>query len=296
MPPGQRVPTLSAKPSPLPPLDPEADAQLLTSGELEVVGRLVDASNATLYAHLVTGSGPTAVVYKPRPGERPLRDFPDGTLHLREVAAYRLSELGGWHVVPTTVLREGPFGAGSVQRWVGPSPGEAVIVGAGVVDVVPVGEEPQGWLDVMRAVGSDGEDVTLCHADDSRLAAMAVFDVVANNADRKGGHVLDAGAGRLAGVDHGLTFHALPKLRTVLWGWAGRPLPEGQLAAVQRVVDALREGAGHELLAPLLTPEELTALEARATGLLETGVFPRPARLGAGHPVARVLTADRVIP
>ncbi len=224
------------------------------------------------------------MVYKPKPGERPLRDFPDGTLHLREVAAYRLSELGGWGVVPTTVLREGPFGPGSVQRWVGPSPGEPVVLGAGVVDVVQVGEEPEGWLEILQAVGSDGEDVTLCHADDERLVGMAVFDVLANNADRKGGHVLDAGSGRLAGVDHGLTFHALPKLRTVLWGWAGQPVPETQLAAVQQVLDALRDGLGHDLLAPLLRPDELTALERRAAELLETGRFPHPHGWGPDIP------------
>lgn len=249
-----------------------------------MVGRLVAASNATLYARVSTAGGQVGVVYKPRPGERPLRDFPDGTLHLREVAAYRLSELGGWHLVPTTVLRDGPFGTGSVQRWVGPPPGEDIDVGAGVVDVVPVGHEPEGWLDVLRAEDGMGEDVTLCHADDPRLAAMAVFDVLANNADRKGGHVLDAGGGRLAGVDHGLTFHVLPKLRTVLWGWAGEVVPDSLLAGVQQVGDALRDGSACDLLSPLLRPAELHALEERATDLLVHKRFPRPQGWGPDIP------------
>ena len=284
MPTGQRVSALNASLPLGPPLDPDADAELLSAGEIEVVGRLVDASNATLYARVSTKEGPVGAVYKPQPGERPLRDFPDGTLHLREVAAYRLSELGGWHLVPTTVLRDGPFGTGSVQRWVGPPPGEDIEIGAGVVDVVPAGQEPEGWLEVLRAEGGRGEDVTLCHADDPRLAAMAVFDVVANNADRKGGHVLDAGGGRLAGVDHGLTFHVLPKLRTVLWGWAGEIVPDAFLAGVQRVVDALHDGSGHELLSPLLRPEELDALEERATDLLVKKRFPRPRGWGPDIP------------
>ncbi len=241
------------------------------------MGRLADASNATLFATL--GPLEVPVVYKPAAGERPLWDFPRGTLHRREVATYLLDDALGLGVVPETVLRDGPFGIGSVQRWVGPLPGEPVEPGAGVVDVVEAGDldddgPRRGWKVVVEADDERGNEVVLCHADDDRLRAMAVLDTLANNADRKGGHVLDAGEGRLAGVDHGLTFHVERKLRTVLWGWSGEPVPDPLLAAVERVHAALADDLG-ERLGDLLDDDEVAALRRRCHVLLRTGLFPQ---------------------
>lgn len=248
----------------------------LLDGDLDVVGRLADASNATLFATL--GPDEVPVVYKPAAGERPLWDFPRASLHRREVATYVLDEALGFGLVPETVLRDGPFGVGSVQRWVGPLPGEPVEPGAGVVDVVRAGDlddgPRSGWKVVVEAYDERGDEVVLCHADDDRLAAMVVLDALANNADRKGGHVLDAGAGRLAGVDHGLTFHPERKLRTVLWGWSGDPVPDALLAAVERVHAGLADDLG-ERLRGLLDDDEVAAARRRCHLLLRTGLFPR---------------------
>ena len=271
LPAGERVPPLSTDPAPGP-----APASLL-EGDLDVVGRLADASNATLFATL--GPDEVPVVYKPAAGERPLWDFTRGSLHRREVATYLLDEALAFGLVPETVLREGPFGPGSVQRWVGPLPGEPVEPGAGVIDVVTAGDldeggPRQGWKVVVEAYDERGREVVLCHADDDRLAAMAVLDTLANNADRKGGHVLDAGEGRLAGVDHGLTFHTEHKLRTVLWGWSGEPVPDHLLAAVERVRADLVADLGARL-GELLDDDEPAALRRRCRVLLRTGLYPR---------------------
>ena len=275
------------------PPDPAAlasDLSLLSTGDIDVIGRLVDASNATLY---VTVTGPdrtVGAVYKPISGERPLWDFPDDTLSLREVAAYRLAAWSGLDVVPPTVLRDGPFGTGSVQLWIGPDPGSdepAAEPGAGVVDVVPAGEVPSGWLRVLDALGPRGQDVVLCHADDQRLAAMAVFDVLANNADRKGGHILADRVGhgrRVYGVDHGLTFHVETKLRTVLWGWAGTRVPDDLLAVADRVRGAVADGTVGDLLQGLLAEDELRALGRRAERLASSRRFPRPRGGGPAIP------------
>ena len=184
-------------------------------GDLEVIGRIATASNATLLVR--AGSGPDAelAVYKPVLGEQPLWDFPDGTLAAREVAAYEVSDVSGWDVVPRTVLREGPYGIGSVQRWVGPAPDAAgVLLGhepaAGLVQVCAPADAPDGWLVAFEGYDPDDDPVVLVHADDVRLARAAVFDAVVNNADRKAGHLLPDGEGAVLGVDHGLTFHADP--------------------------------------------------------------------------------------
>src|SRR5450755_847325 len=172
------------------PLDPADVLDLLCRGELQIRGRLVDASNATLYASVELDGVQGRCVYKPVTGERPLWDFPSRTLARREVAAYELSSAAGWDVVPPTVLRDGPYGQGSVQWWVGagevdvdgdPIGGEP---GAGLVDIVTPGQVPTGWLHVLRAESYEGSPVSLVHADDPGLARMAVFDVIANNADR----------------------------------------------------------------------------------------------------------------
>nr|WP_237728013.1 SCO1664 family protein [Cellulomonas sp. APG4] len=236
-------------------------------GELELVGRLTAASNATFLARI----GEVTVVYKPVLGERPLWDFPDGTLARREVATYAVSQALGWDVVPHTCLRDGPHGPGMVQRWQEPDPEQDP------VDVVPADESPsQGWRTVLEAADEEGRRVLLVHEDTPALRRMAVLDVLVNNADRKGGHVLPMAGGHRYGVDHGVTFHTEPKLRTVLWGWLGEELDDEELAGVRRVRDSLG-GALGETLAPLLSGDEVAALAARCERLLAAGRFPAPA-------------------
>ena len=248
----------------------------LRDGALAVEGRLVAASNATL---LCTIDAPETdsdrdpaermrCVYKPIAGERPLWDFPDGTLGRREVAAFLVSEAAGWHVVPPTVLRDGPFGPGMCQLWVDQD-------GTALVDVVRPDQVPAGWIQVFDGVDGAGEPVVLVHADDSRLRRMALFDVVVNNADRKGGHVLVDGAGAVLGVDHGVCFHAEQKLRTVLWGWVGRQLTVGERRTLNRLLAALDGELGVQL-GELLTAEEVHATAERVTELLRVGRFPHP--------------------
>jgi uncharacterized repeat protein (TIGR03843 family) len=257
-------------------LDAEQAVDLLTHGELEVAGRIVEASNATLLAHVAADGESATCVYKPVAGERPLWDFPRATLALREAAAYVVSEAAGFDVVPPTVLREGPFGPGSVQLWVDPVDEQAAELGAGLVDVVRPRAVPKGWLRVLDAYGGDGAPVVLVHADDPRLAVMAAFDAVVNNADRKAGHVLRGAGDRVLGVDHGLTFHAQPKLRTVLWGWAGSPLPEPVTELLVRLQQLLEDGPLPTALGDMLRASELTALRTRTAALLTTGCFPVP--------------------
>jgi len=203
-------------------------------------------------------------------GERPLWDFPDGTLAGREVAAYLVSAASGWDLVPPTVLRDGPFGAGACQLWIDePADAEPVL------GFVPADEVPAGWHAVVSARTPDGTRLVLAHSDDPRLARMAAYDAVVNNADRKGGHVLTAPGDRLFGVDHGVCFHTEDKLRTVLWGWAGAPLP----ADVVESLDGLRAALDGDLggrLAEHLTATEVAAVRHRLTRLAGTGRFPRP--------------------
>ena len=253
-------------------------------------GRLVDASNATLFAAVTLDGVEGACVYKPVAGERPLWDFPGGTLARREVAAYVVSAGLGWDVVPPTVLRDGPFGEGSVQWWIGSGgtdeDGDPLVPepGGGVVDIVPPEQVPTGWLQVLRAQSYEGATVSLVHADDPQLRRMAVFDAVANNADRKGGHILRDPGGALRGVDHGLTFNIEEKLRTVLWGWAGRRLPPDVLDVLVRFcADLTEEGRVHEQLRGLLTPAEIARTAVRVTRLAESGRYPRPG--ASRHPI-----------
>ena len=243
--------------------DPEVD---LDDGPLEVVGRIRVASNATFLGRI----GHVEVAYKPVAGERPLWDFPDGTLANREVAAYLVSEAFGWDVVPRTWLRDGPLGPGMVQLWQERDPDQDP------VDVVPTREVPrEGWLAVFEGSDERGRPVTLTHEDSPSLRRMAVFDVVVNNADRKGGHVLPMPDGRRLGIDHGVTFHVEPKLRTVLWGWLGDELHPDEVAGVERVRSALGADLGGRL-ADLLSRGELTALAGRCDRLLRGGRFPAP--------------------
>jgi uncharacterized repeat protein (TIGR03843 family) len=249
------------------------DLDLLRSGELSLHGRLVAASNGTFQGSVSLGGDSATVVYKPVQGERPLWDFPDGTLAQREYAAYVVSEALGWSVVPPTLLRDGPLGEGMVQLWIDEverGPGETELV-----DIVPQGRVPKGWVGVLDALDGRHNPVTLVHAESDPLRRMAVFDAIVNNADRKGGHVLDPGDGRVFGVDHGVTFNADDKLRTVLWGWAGDPVPEELLEDVRKLADQLAGKLGQELI-ELITAVELTATRERCAALLKTGVFPFP--------------------
>ena len=217
--------------------------RLLREGELSVEGRLVDASNATLYCAATLDGVTAAVVYKPVRGERPLWDFPDGTLAGREVSAYLVSAATGWDVVPPTVLRDGPFGTGMCQLW------------------VDVDEE----VDLAALARSEHPD----------LRRMAVFDAVVNNADRKGGHLLPRDDGRVQGVDHGICFSAEDKLRTLLWQWRGQPLtPEA--VEVLSVLRAALEGELGEALHEHLTVREVAATVARVDRLLTTRRHPHP--------------------
>ncbi|MBX9243744.1 SCO1664 family protein [Actinotalea ferrariae] len=242
-----------------------ADADL-EDGELELVGRITAASNATFLGR-VDG---VAVVYKPVAGERPLWDFPDGTLARREVAAHAVSEALGWDVVPRTWLRDGPLGPGMVQQWQEPDREQDP------VDVVPADAVPtSGWRTVLEASDERGRPVVLVHEDSAALRRMAVFDVVVNNADRKGGHVLPMPGGHRYGVDHGVTFHTEPRLRTVLWGWLGDELRDDEAAGVRDVLAALG-GALGDALSELLDDEELVALAARCERLLAERRFPAP--------------------
>ena len=244
----------------------------LLAGDLEIEGRIMPASNATFYGAVVSEHGRTACVYKPVAGERPLWDFPDGTLARREAAAYLVSEALGWDIVPPTVLRDGPVGTGMVQAWREPDPDQDP------VDLVVRGRVPQGFLRVLDARDADDDEVTLVHEDSAPLRRMAVFDVLVNNADRKGGHVLAMPDGHRHGVDHGVCFHVDNKLRTVLWGWAGQPVHPQDREAVERLLDELtaRSGALVEELARLLAADELAALTARAAHLLARGTMPQP--------------------
>ena len=236
----------------------------LAAAPFEVVGRFADASNATLLARLTDRddrSLPVGVtladldpvdlaVYKPRRGEAPLWDFPDGSLHRREVAAHLVSAALGWDLVPTTVLRDdGPFGPGSLQRF--------------------VTFDPELHYFALR----DSEDPRIRH----QLQAMVLFDIVVDNADRKGGHVLlePGDEPRIRLIDHGVCFHHEPHLRTVAWDFALDPVPEDLRVDVARLGEWLA-GDGHATLAPLLDQAELDALAHRVELAADLEVFPEP--------------------
>lgn len=254
---------------------------------IEPVGVLTQASNLTLLVDLRPAadggapgggsSGPAGhrAVYKPVRGEQPLRDFPDGTLAAREVAAYLVSRAGGFDIVPPTLLRDGPLGPGSVQWWVDQEPGRLADPSGGLVEVLPPEQVDAGWLPVVLAEDEDGNDVVVAHADDPQLRRMCMLDVLLNNADRKAAHLTLDPAGRLRGFDHGLSLHADDKLRTVLWGWVGDPLREDELVMVHGVLAALDGDLAGELEAMLL-PHEVEGLRRRARSLVDAGIFPSP--------------------
>ena len=215
--------------------------QILTLGEMSVTGRLVDASNATLFATATYEGEEVACIYKPVAGERPLWDFPDGTLADREYAAFRVSEFLGLDLVPLTILREGPYGIGMVQQW----------------------------IDIDESIDLAG----YFSQDLPQLRSMAFFDAIINNTDRKIGHLLPDEAGHLYGCDHGVTFHEEDKLRTVLWQWAGDELSSAEVKSLE----TLRDSLGKEFdLTEHLTEVEIEALHDRVVRLLENGVMPLP--------------------
>jgi hypothetical protein len=215
-------------------------------GELSVTGRLVDASNATLYGVIKAMDGAESdeirVIYKPVAGERPLWDFPDGNLANREYAAFLISEIAEWNLVPTTILREGPFGLGMVQQW----------------------------IDIDETV-----DLALFYSQDKPLLRkLALFDAVINNTDRKIGHLLPTADGKLLGCDHGVTFHHEDKLRTVLWQWAGMALSDQEIIELRKLAEEILKE--QVVFHKLLTEIELQALLARIERLISTGIFPEP--------------------
>ena len=232
-------------------LTPERALHLLTHGEIEVEGLIPWSSNATLLVTVRDDELSTLAVYKPQGGERPLWDFTYGTLGLREVASHLVCEALGWGMVPPTVLRQGPHGLGSVQFFVH-------------------AREDAHFFTI--------QDDSLYLEDLQRLAA---FDVIANNADRKSGHCLLDSQGRLWAIDNALTFHADPKLRTVIWSFAGQPLPEGILADLESLQEIMAEDSQlEEALGHLLNESEIAAFHRRLGQLIEDGRFPEP---GEGH-------------
>jgi uncharacterized repeat protein (TIGR03843 family) len=271
VPPGGVTPGLAPDAATDGPVSAAADETLLLlEGELTVRGQVRDASNAVLYCAVEHHGRRAMCVYKPVAGERPLWDFPDGTLAAREVAAFLVSQATGWRLIPPTVLRDGPYGEGMCQLWI-----EADPAADGLLALVDAEEPEPGWKAIGFAEVDEGRTALLVHADDERLRRLAVLDAVINNADRKGGHLLPAADGSLYAIDHGVTFHTDDKLRTLLWGWAGEPLTEEAVAVLTRLGGDLGGELG-DRLAPLLTEAELRALRARVKALLSTGRHPEP--------------------
>ncbi|MBO0916559.1 SCO1664 family protein [Streptomyces laculatispora] len=267
MPPPERIPPRG--------LTDAGRLTLLGKGELTVLGQVRGASNAVLYCSVAYEGEQAHCVYKPVAGEQPLWDFPDGTLAQREVAAYEISEATGWGLVPPTVLRDGPYGQGMCQLWIEAAAQDED--GPGLLALVEDEEPGEGWKSVALAEVGEGRTALLVHADDPRLRRLAVLDAVINNGDRKGGHLLPAPDGRLYGIDHGVTFNAEDKLRTLLWGWAGEPLPAEAVVVLDRLAGELEPGAALVTrLGELITGAEIEALRARVAGLRSTGLHREP--------------------
>lgn len=217
--------------------------KVLADGELIVTGRLIDASNATLLAQCTLENEIVKCIYKPIAGERPLWDFQDGNLAQREFAAYLISEYLEMHIVPLTILRDGPFGLGMVQEWID--------------------------------IDQDIDLAEFFSQDDPQLRKMALFDAVINNTDRKIGHLLPHPDGRLFGCDHGVTFHHEYKLRTVLWQWAGSDLTEDEISSLQALQEILETDESGTLQS-LITQTELLSLKSRIDALIKDRSFPLP--------------------
>lgn len=254
---------------------PAPDASdVLAGGEITVLGQLSSASNATLVSDATDGDITVRCVIKPVRGERPLWDFPTWTLSGREVAAYEMANLLGWPSVPHTIWREDtPVGPAMCQLWIDQDPEGRPV---GVFDDSGV---PEGWIPVLRAEDGDGRPVVLAHTGEQALQRMCLFDAIVNNADRKGGHVLADSDGQIWAIDHGVCFSEEPKLRTVLWGWAGAPIPADLLEEVSQLSQVL--SAEVDDVDRWLLPLERLALRDRVGELLRTERFPEP---GGGWP------------
>ena len=213
---------------------------VIKNANLKVIGRLIDASNATLQATLENTDPVMKVIYKPVLGEKPLWDFAEGNLANREYAAFLLSQLAGFDLVPTTVLREGPFGYGMVQEWI----------------------EIDDNLDIVK----------FGQGNDPQLRKLALFDAIINNTDRKFGHLLVDVTGKLKGCDHGVCFHQENKLRTVLWQFSGEQFNLEEIELLNKV----KKLDLYFSFADLLTTAEISALDQRVSDLLATGKFPFP--------------------
>ncbi len=226
--------------------------QILTEGSLELTGRLVAATNASFLGEVTLDGTSLPCIYKPVLGERPLWDFPDGTLAEREVATYLVAAATGWQPVPPTVLREGPMGEGMVQLWIAHDES----------------------FDIISAINSGQEPA---------LQRMALLDAVVNNSDRKVSHLLPVIGSleyepelHIYGVDHGVSFHVENKLRTVLWGWAGEQLDDSDLTSLGALDWAFDDGATRDRLRALLDAPELARLRQRVQRLIRTRRFPQP--------------------
>lgn len=222
----------------------DAALKTLSHGEIRVGQQIAWSSNATFLVEVSDGDRALHAVYKPRRGERPLWDFPEGTLCLREMAAFVVSEALGWHIVPPTVLRDGPFGFGALQVFIAHDP--------------------------------DDHYLALTGPQPDTILAIAAFDLVVNNADRKSGHVLRDPGGDLWAIDHGVCFHVEPKLRTVIWDFAGRDVPEPLIEDLRSFADLLFGGSGETraALSELLSGPEIDALAIRTRALVAVPVFP----------------------
>lgn len=216
---------------------------VLTEGTLKVTGRLIDASNATLYATVTLEDQEVICIYKPIAGERPLWDFADGSLAHREYSAYLVSQALGFHIVPLTILRDGPYGVGMVQEW------------------ITLNEE----IDLASFFSTDNPS----------LRSMALFDAIVNNTDRKIGHILPVSEDEVYGCDHGVTFHVDDKLRTVLWQWADDSFTDSEMELLRNAEKMLRDDLSHHL-EPFITPSEIDATLMRVERLLSEGKFPLP--------------------
>lgn len=212
----------------------------LSIGDIKVIGRLIDASNATLMGEIVSPNSSIKVIYKPIAGEKPLWDFQDGNLAFREYCAFLVSELAAFNIVPATILRDGPFGLGMVQQWIEIDK---------TVDVVEFGQ-----------------------SEDSQLRKLALFDSIINNTDRKYGHLLIDSDGKLFGCDHGVSFHSQNKLRTVIWQFAGEKFTTEEITLLERT----REVDFNGVFENYLTDIEISAFSDRINTLTASGTFPLP--------------------
>ncbi len=228
-------------------LTPEEVLSVLADGEMETThGVMRYSSNYTFLVTMKKGEVCLPAIYKPRKGERPLWDFPEGTLYKRECASYLTSVALGWDVVPSTVVRDGDHGVGSVQLFVEHDP-----------------------------------DITYFSLDERhqpQLERLCLFDVLINNADRKGGHCLMDDTGYIWGIDHGITFNVEHKLRTVIWDFAGQPIPQPLIEGVEKLCKVLQDPAStyHQRMASLLNPREVAAFQQRIDMVLMTGKYPLP--------------------